>query len=61
MEQSDGSIYPRLLSIEKADQIIFIEEGQIAESARYAELLALQGIYARPHRMQFSGPSAPAV
>ena len=43
----------RLSTIEKADIIMVMEQGQIVERGSHAELLALNGYYARLHSMQF--------
>lgn len=43
----------RLSTIEKADQILVLDQGQIVERGTHAELLALNGYYARLHAMQF--------
>ena len=43
----------RLSTIEKADCIIVLQKGQIAEAGTHAELLALNGVYAQLHRTQF--------
>ncbi len=43
----------RLTTIEKADQILVMDQGQIVERGTHAELLALNGYYARLHAKQF--------
>jgi len=45
----------RLSTIEKADRIIVLQKGQIAEAGTHAELLNKGGVYAQLHRTQFSG------
>ena len=47
----------RLSTIEKADRILVMENGRIAESGRHDELLATGGAYAQLHQMQFSEQS----
>jgi len=54
----------RLSTIERADRIVVMHDGRIAEHGKHAELLALDGIYAELHRQQFlatSGDAAPAA
>lgn len=43
----------RLSTIENADRILVMQDGAIVESGQHAELLALNGYYARLHSMQF--------
>lgn len=44
----------RLSTIEKADRIIVMHEGGIAEQGTHAELIARGGLYAQLHRLQFA-------
>jgi ATP-binding cassette, subfamily B, bacterial MsbA len=43
----------RLSTIERADRIVAIEAGSVAEQGSHAELLAAGGLYARLHALQF--------
>lgn len=45
----------RLSTIEHADRIVVLQHGCIRESGRHAELLGLDGLYAKLHRLQHQG------
>jgi subfamily B ATP-binding cassette protein MsbA len=44
----------RLSTIERADRIVVLAHGQIAEIGNHQELLAREGVYANLYRLQFS-------
>lgn len=48
----------RLSTIESADCILVLQEGELVESGTHAELLTLNGQYARLHAMQFTESSS---
>jgi len=43
----------RLSTIEKADRIVVLQKGEIAETGTHRELLDKGGVYAQLHRVQF--------
>jgi subfamily B ATP-binding cassette protein MsbA len=43
----------RLATIQRADRIFVIEDGEIVETGKHGELLAKGGLYARLHAIQF--------
>ncbi|WP_371193344.1 lipid A export permease/ATP-binding protein MsbA [Glaciecola sp. SC05] len=45
----------RLSTIESADMILVVEDGEVIESGSHLDLLAAKGMYAQLHKMQFSG------
>ncbi len=48
----------RLSTIEKADRIVVLQKGEIAEMGSHQELLARNGVYAQLYRIQFSATEA---
>jgi subfamily B ATP-binding cassette protein MsbA len=47
----------RLSTVMHADQILVLESGSIVERGRHADLIALDGLYARLHALQFQDPA----
>jgi subfamily B ATP-binding cassette protein MsbA len=43
----------RLSTVQRANMIFVVENGEIAEHGKHADLMALNGIYARLHNLQF--------
>jgi len=48
----------RLSTITHADQIVFLDRGEIVEQGTHAELLAKRGAYSRLYELQFGGNGA---
>jgi subfamily B ATP-binding cassette protein MsbA len=51
----------RLSTIEKADRIVVLQKGEIAETGTHRELLAKGGVYAQLHRIQFAAAGVAQV
>jgi len=48
----------RLSTVRRADKIVVIEDGKIAESGRHDELIAADGVYKRLYELQFATEDA---
>jgi subfamily B ATP-binding cassette protein MsbA len=48
----------RLSTIENANRIVVLAQGRVVEAGTHAELLAMNGVYARLYRLQFSDTAA---
>ena len=45
----------RLSTIEKADRIVVLSQGRVAEVGTHRDLVSAGGVYAGLHRLQFAG------
>ncbi|MCA0188122.1 MAG: ATP-binding cassette domain-containing protein, partial [Proteobacteria bacterium] len=48
------AIAHRLATVQKADRIIVMEAGRVVQQGSHAELIAVDGLYARLARLQFA-------
>ncbi len=48
----------RLSTVQSADRILVLHHGEVRETGTHRELLALDGLYARLYRLQFTGTEA---
>lgn len=60
-ERTSLVIAHRLSTIQAADRILVFHKGRIVESGTHGQLLALNGVYARLHRLQFGHDAAPSA
>ncbi|MBX3620373.1 MAG: lipid A export permease/ATP-binding protein MsbA [Rhizobacter sp.] len=51
----------RLSTIKAADRVLVLEDGRIVEQGTHAELIALGGLFAHLHSLQFKTDTAPAA
>ncbi len=51
----------RLSTVQRADQILVLQEGRVVERGDHASLMAEGGLYRRLHEMQFENADAPAT
>jgi ABC-type multidrug transport system fused ATPase/permease subunit len=51
------TIAHRLSTLRNADKIIVVKDGEVAEDGTHQELMALDGVYAELHRLQFNTPA----
>jgi subfamily B ATP-binding cassette protein MsbA len=51
----------RLSTVHHADRIAVLDHGELVESGTHAELIALDGLYARLYKMQFRDNGAAAA
>ncbi len=51
----------RLSTVTQADQVLVIQQGQIAEQGTHAELVAKQGVYANLYALQLGADAAPVA
>jgi ATP-binding cassette subfamily B protein len=49
----------RLSTIQRADKIIVLHHGEVREQGAHQDLLALQGLYWRLYKLQYSDPARP--